>query len=211
MDDIGGADALADGRMRNTLGDGGVRGVSIADELEQGKDVASIISAANGVEDMEEEEEEEDTAGRRVINVVAADELVRPTDAPLTRGLETGMENGDLQAAAGASREESVQQELKMLENLMLQELEVKRKLDASFQSKVAEEMSKSRAAIEEAQAREAQLKVRELELEVRLERQMREQNAHLTSASEQLTRQMGEAGPPLPTHSTCERVNASE
>lgn len=95
---------------------------------------------------------------------------------------------------AAVARDESVQQELKMLENLMLQELEVKRKLDASFQSEVAEEMTKSKAAIEEAKARERQLKVRKLELEIRLEKQMREQTAQLTSASALLTRQMGEA-----------------
>ena len=96
--------------------------------------------------------------------------------------------------AAAPAQEESVRTEVKMLENLVLQEVEVKRKLDASFQSTVVEEMSRSKTAIAEARAREKQLSVRELELEVRLERKMREQHAELTAASADLTRQMGAA-----------------
>ena len=163
--------------------------------IDTGKDIADIISASNAVKDTEEEEVEE-TAASLAHNSVAAEELVSATEVDM-RDI-TSQDHHAIAAAnnarAAAAKEENVQQELKMLENLMLQELEVKRKLDASFQSKVVEEMTKSKAAIEEAKARERQLKVRELELEVRLEKQMREQNAQLTSASAQLTRQMGEA-----------------
>lgn len=161
--------------------------------VEQGKDIAGIIAASNMVADPEEGD-----AASLAINSVAAQELVDATsDATTEGGVEGRTDHAAIVAAnnarAAAAREESVAQELKMLENLMLQELEVKRKLDGSFQSRVAEEMAKSKAAIEEAKARERQLKVRELELEVRLEKQMREQNAQLTSASAELTRQMSE------------------